>query len=165
MYDFIEEFVDNAIAFNPAWDGDLIDLTDEHKDAITLAWLNHRFTWHSDIFPSVLVNTRSALRALYSDDDGAFSRMISDDIKSDLKQRTSNVNVHLQDFMDDWMFSEATDYFANEFMILPPADFDRWYRDSVYLYLESNLRELIQDQYNVCAGIDSELFAGYERGQ
>lgn len=48
-----------------SWDGDIIDLTDTHKDAFCYYFLLNMPSWWDDYFPPVVINQAEFLDELY----------------------------------------------------------------------------------------------------
>lgn len=113
-----EKFQEIVVGLEPeyrSWEGDLIDLTDTHKDAFCYYFLLNMPSWWDDCLPPVTINQAEFLDELYWN---SMQTQISCILRGD-----------------------------------------------IYLYLESTLRELVQEAYDVAYNVQPEEFAGYARGQ
>tara|TARA_R110000744_G_scaffold48569_1_gene106021 strand:+ start:108 stop:473 length:366 start_codon:yes stop_codon:yes gene_type:complete len=100
----------------PKWDGDLIDLDDNDKDAFCYHFLQNMESWWDDVLPAVCENQEAALHAIYAQ-----------------SEKDNRLAILL--------------------------------KNSIYLYIESIVRELIQNLYDTLNEVECEPFAGYERGE
>ena len=105
-----------VVKIYPRWDGDLIDLGDDDKDAFCYHFLQNMESWWDDVLPAVCENQEAALHAIYA--------------QSEREQRLATL-----------------------------------LKNDIYLYVESTLRELIQELYDELNEVEPEPFAGYERGE
>ena len=140
----LDKFVNNCMGDNLAWDGHLISVSDDRKEEICLIWLAQHMSWCEDIFANYEDDSYPTLLLdLYKNRNGAFAAKTV--INAALQYATGN--LPLQDYEDDCFYSAALDCFKKELYTMSPLDFEEWYRDGIYLYLESRLSELVDYAY------------------
>lgn len=113
--DQIDEIVRGITPEYRSWEGDIIELTDKHKDTFCYYFLVNMPSWWDDYLPPVIVNQAKFLEELY----------------------WNSMQTQISCIL----------------------------RDDIYLSLENTLRELVQESYDRVYNVESEPFAGYERGQ
>ena len=133
-YHELNDIVSLIMDENPLWEGDLIDLTDKCKDIITFTWLNTHQTWLDDVFPHTCSDRYElALSMTY----GSTSRMLAAMFR-DAEQD------HEDECDNDAYFSEALDNFSDS---LDAADFIEQVRNKIYLYLEDDMRNRVEQSF------------------
>jgi hypothetical protein len=123
------------------WEGDLVDLADDAKDEICYHWLRLHPTWLDEIFPHTVSD--EALFVL----DLTYGVGMFEDV-SNVALSTVFVTAHLRQMKDcdgDAFWSEALGNFED---ILDLDNFHEEIRERIYMYLESPLRDKVQDIFD-----------------
>jgi len=140
----MSEFNDliNLVAHeNNRWEGDIVDLHDDAKDEICYHWLRLHPTWLDDIFPHTVSD--ESLFVL----DLTYGIGMFEDV-STVALSTVFLTAHLRHIKEcdgDAFWSEALDHFDD---ILIADDFADQVKDRIYMYLESTLRDKVQDIFD-----------------
>lgn len=138
-YKSLVSFVGELYEYNQTWEGDLIDLSDENKDDLVFLWIITHKTWLADIFPHTVDNIfEPCLSLLYKVDCSPPEDALANVFKAAEKMRRDECD-------NDAFFSEATGDFED---ILNADNFTSIYRDRVYLTMEPNLRDRVQEAFN-----------------
>ncbi len=135
-YHVLDEIVGLICDEKPMWEGEIMELADDARDAITCTWLQSHKTWADDIFPHTISDRYDfALAMLYGPygSSGMMSQMLVEAAERNAK-----------DVDGDAYFSEALDWFDE---LLFKDDLIETMRDRIYLYCEGTLHEAVQDSY------------------
>lgn len=104
----LELLVSNIQSSYEDWDGDLIDLSDYHKDAACYSFLLEMDSWLDDLLPPCIIDQKSFLDKLYHD--------LESDACSILLKNA--IYLHLEPTLSD-LVQEAYDCVNN----IPPVSF------------------------------------------
>jgi hypothetical protein len=135
-YHLLDDIVGLIRDEKPMWEGNIMELSDDARDAIACTWLQTHKTWADDVFPHTISDRYDfALAMLYGPygSSGMMSQMLVEAAERNAK-----------DVDNDAYVSDALDDF--EHLLFKPGLLETM-RDQIYLYCEGTLFEAVQDSY------------------
>jgi len=133
-YHALNDLVALSIDEKPLWEGDLLDLNDNAKDAIVYEWLVTHPSWLNDIFPHTCTDKYElALGLTYNSSSRILAAMLIDAAEANADQCDG-----------DAYWSEALGHFED---ILHNANFMAEVRERIYGYLEDSLRDRVEQSF------------------
>ena len=141
---FVHTEVNMSKAFHD--DGDLIDLSDDAKDEACEIFLRNHTSWMPDIMPPCVDSYEAALDAIYSDKPNEFYYLLHDIHRQAV---ACGKKLHTEEM---WDFGELFFDVADAVASAHDTGFDYKLRDAIYLYLESTLREKVDEVWGYYYG-------------
>ena len=141
---FVHTEVNMSTAFRE--NGDVIDLCDDAKDELCEIFLRNHTTWMPDIMPPCVDSYEAALDAIYSDSANEFYYLLHDIHRQAVACGKKLPTEEMWDFGE--LFFDVADAVAS----VHDTGFDNKLRDAIYLYLESTLREKVDEVWGYYYG-------------
>lgn len=133
------EFIHRWRCIHPTWNGDLIELSDKAKDEAVYIWLTNHESWYPEIYPEPfsLSLCRLATKVLFEE------KYPSDDFLMLIFEAADDSDLNGDTWWSEAM-KDISEYFDS-------SSFIEECRNSIYLYLESAMREQIKETYSQCS--------------
>ena len=141
---FVHTEVNTSKAFRE--NGDVIDLCDDAKDELCEIFLRNHTSWMPDIMPPCVDSYEAALDAIYSDNPNEFYYLLHDIHRQAV---ACGKKLHTEEV---WDFGELFFDVADAVASVHDTGFDNKLRDAIYLYLESTLREKVDEVWGYYYG-------------